>query len=100
MIWEIRIYIYLENERKPEAWKFVKKANRGFLMSATIPRRRIESILLDIQALNRTQASSLEISFDLTTNMMELFIEHFQEDFPNLSDSELLAKLREILFPR
>lgn len=63
-----------------------------------IPQRRLEAIIKDIEALERTGISSLETGVDMTTDIMTLLVDRIRTENPTLTESEVLIKARESIY--
>lgn len=57
-----------------------------------------EKILLELKGLKKTKLSSLEITSDLDSFLIEIFSQKIKERNPNISKTKLIKELRKNLF--
>ena len=67
-------------------------------MPFEIPQRLLEGIKKDIDALERSNQSSLETGVAMTTDIMTIFVNQIRAENPTLTESEVLAKARETVY--
>jgi hypothetical protein len=67
-------------------------------MAFKIPKRRLEGIVKDIEALKRTKASSFETGVAMTTDVMKLSVERIRTENPTITEQEVLMKARETVY--